>query len=484
MIRILTTPVFGASWIVPGVVWTDTDGVKIDAHGGGIFQHENTFYWVGQGDGDNVTARMYSSTDLLNWENRGLQSTVGGMWRPKLAKLEGGFRKLDMEIALQYALDEGCWRIMVILVLILMSLQIYGQVSRHVQPLESTQIVGGYTITQPAVYLPPNNYSYSDTGIFRDDDGTWYLLTSADHNTLQVNQIHTNGTIGARINSLTGAPYEAPGMIKVDGIYFLIVSGKTAYAPNPNKMFWTTSINGTWTGPFDIAPNTTNTYDSQNSFELAVEGSECTTYVYMGDQFDATGSEESNYVWLPMAINSSAKTLTLEYHSMWKVNVSTGIVSFPTVAKRHEAEHAELSGRAVGADCEHCVSKRAVYGNCNWLVSRHSTVTFHNVTGTGSPQWMSFQYTVSNPKVANLDYTTQSTNTLPPPHPAGETYISINNHSVLKLSSLNSRAGYAKIVPVEVTLNRGDGNVVEFGAVGDEDFEVEIECLEVYEEES
>jgi hypothetical protein len=49
---------------------------------------------------------------------------------------------------------------------------------------------------------------------------------------------------------------------------------------------------------------------------------------------------------------SSAKTLTLEYHSMWKVNVSTGVVSFPTVAKRYEAESAELSGRA-GEDALH-----------------------------------------------------------------------------------------------------------------------------------
>jgi hypothetical protein len=36
------------SWIVPGAVWKDTKGQKIDAHGGGIFQQGNTFYWVGQ----------------------------------------------------------------------------------------------------------------------------------------------------------------------------------------------------------------------------------------------------------------------------------------------------------------------------------------------------------------------------------------------------------------------------------------------------
>jgi len=41
-------PVFGAEWIVSGAVWKDTDGNTIDAHGGGIVQRGDTFYWVGQ----------------------------------------------------------------------------------------------------------------------------------------------------------------------------------------------------------------------------------------------------------------------------------------------------------------------------------------------------------------------------------------------------------------------------------------------------
>jgi hypothetical protein len=54
---VLASGAFAASWIVPGAVWTDTDGVKIDAHGGGIVQHRNTFYWVGQGDSDSMYSR-------------------------------------------------------------------------------------------------------------------------------------------------------------------------------------------------------------------------------------------------------------------------------------------------------------------------------------------------------------------------------------------------------------------------------------------
>lgn len=35
---------------------------------------------------------MYSSTDLVNWKNLGQQdSSVSGMWRPKIAKPNGSY---------------------------------------------------------------------------------------------------------------------------------------------------------------------------------------------------------------------------------------------------------------------------------------------------------------------------------------------------------------------------------------------------------
>lgn len=100
--------VFAAnSLIVPGGVWTDTDGNKINAHGGQVFQRPGTFYWIGYAlNGttsivpppgllaystnailtNNTKTPEYSSTDLLNWKNLGFVSTVTSMWRPKYAK--------------------------------------------------------------------------------------------------------------------------------------------------------------------------------------------------------------------------------------------------------------------------------------------------------------------------------------------------------------------------------------------------------------
>ncbi|RHZ66397.1 hypothetical protein CDV55_102076 [Aspergillus turcosus] len=200
--------VAATSWIVPGAVWTDTNGQKIDAHGGGIVKQGNTFSW------------------------------------------------------------------------------------------------------------DPN-------------DGTWYILTSADHNNLQINQINSDGSVGSQMNVLTAGVYEAPGMFYAGGTYFLV--------GNPNQMFYSDSISGSWHGPHPISPGSSNTYGSQNMFELVIKGMKKTTYIYMGDIWDSTGGPSSNYLWLPMSVD------------------------------------------------------KLVYKN-----DHESDVVFENVTGTGEPEWVSFYYTVND----------------------------------------------------------------------------------------
>jgi hypothetical protein len=48
LLLLAITGIYAASWIVPGAVWTDTAGNKIDAHGGNIVRMGEIFYWVGQ----------------------------------------------------------------------------------------------------------------------------------------------------------------------------------------------------------------------------------------------------------------------------------------------------------------------------------------------------------------------------------------------------------------------------------------------------
>jgi hypothetical protein len=91
-------------------------------------------------------------------------------------------------------------------------------------------------------------------------------------------------------------------MFVVGDTYYLIVSAKTGWTSNPNKLFYANGITGSWNGPSDIAPESEKTYNSQNTFELTIAGSETTTYIYMGDSWDSTGGPSSTYVWLPMTV--------------------------------------------------------------------------------------------------------------------------------------------------------------------------------------
>ncbi len=66
--------------IRPGQVWLDTNGQRIQAHGGSILALGDTFYWYGENKEKSLPGsgiwhygvRMYRSQDLYNWEDLGL----------------------------------------------------------------------------------------------------------------------------------------------------------------------------------------------------------------------------------------------------------------------------------------------------------------------------------------------------------------------------------------------------------------------------
>ena len=66
--------------IRPGQVWLDTDGNRIQAHGGSVFYKNGVYYWYGENKEKTVSdkspwhwgVRMYSSSDLYNWKSEGI----------------------------------------------------------------------------------------------------------------------------------------------------------------------------------------------------------------------------------------------------------------------------------------------------------------------------------------------------------------------------------------------------------------------------
>ncbi|KAJ7464420.1 Arabinanase/levansucrase/invertase [Mycena latifolia] len=394
------------SFIVPGAVWTDTSGTKIQAHGGHVIK-------LGYSNAAGVSPNIYTSTDLMNWSHFGLAApAITGMYRPKFVS------------------SGGKW-------------YIWGQVNREIVTLVApgtSPLSTAYTQTGSPQLLPPDARSFSDMGVFVDDNGSSYFLSSADSNNIQINNINagTPITIGTRVADIGGS-LEAPGMFKsAGGVYYLIMSQKTGWRADPDKVYWATALAGPWQGDTDIAPEAVNTYNSQNSAELVIKGTSATTYIFLGDAWDSTGSDASNYEWLPIAVLDSAHTVTLQDFAMWTVNPNTGM----SAVQLRNRTRLKL------------VKKRAVHNSMSFNSS--SNVTFTNVVGTGDKQWVAFQYTVSNVT-------------------AGDAHVSVNGGAPINLSQLNSRAGHFSTVPVALSLKKG-ANTLTF------DFEAHLEGIQVFED--
>ena len=64
----------------PGQVWLDTEGKRIQAHGGSVMYIDGVYYWYGENkektDGKNGIwhwgVKCYSSKDLYNWKDEGI----------------------------------------------------------------------------------------------------------------------------------------------------------------------------------------------------------------------------------------------------------------------------------------------------------------------------------------------------------------------------------------------------------------------------
>ena len=146
-----------------------------------------------------------------------------------------------------------------------------------------------------------------------------------------------------------------------------------------------------------------------------------------------------------------AKTVMLQYYSMWKVNPTTGVVSTPSSATKYPASGASISGRAA-------INAQSVVN-----LGPGDEVTFSNVTAVGGTQWVKLLYNVNDRE-------------------AGEVHLLVNDEPTrTSVAALNSRAGYASEVPVALELNEGNENTITLRATGHNRFAVEVEGIQVVE---
>ncbi|CAG7915786.1 unnamed protein product [Penicillium olsonii] len=388
---LLATPV-ASKYIVPGGRWQDTNGSVINAHGAGITfdKKSGLFWWFGEykteehPEGGGVS--VYSSEDLSVWTPGGLAldelrlttkpapveghpyiSTSNVIQRPKVA-----YSAETEDYHMWWHADNSKY-----------GLLLQGHAV-------SPNISGPYTFVDATA--PLGNWS-QDFGLFNDyKDGRSYALYS-NGDSIDGRDVYI-ASMNDNLTSLEDVVYrfpkfdlEAPTIMQTEKSYWALMSHKTGYRPNNVVAFRADSLKGPWSQPFIVSPLNTRTFNSQSGFTLRIEGSKKTTYLYIGDQWDSNSVWDSRYIWLPIKTDEKAKTLELEWHDVYDLNVKTG--EWKSIkGTTYPAKNAKTIGDAYKQEANFGtdgIMLTGIYGNS-------STVTFEDIEGSGKPQWVSFYY--------------------------------------------------------------------------------------------
>ncbi|OLN81133.1 hypothetical protein CCHL11_09529 [Colletotrichum chlorophyti] len=369
--------------IIPGATWTATNtGRHVQAHGAGITQVGSTYYLIGE-DKTNGSAfqniNCYSSSNLVEWTYVGalLSRTADAgdlgpgrvVERPKVI-----YNSATRKYVMYMHIDSSN----------------YGEAKIGVAT--SDEVCGRYT------YLGswrPLGFQSRDIGLFKDDDGSAYLLTEDRPNGLRIDALTPDYLNVTHNVFLWNTRIEAPAILKRNGHYFMFGSKLTGWDPNDNVYSYATSLSGPWSAWQTFAPVGSRTFNSQTTFILPVGDN---TVIYMGDRWVSKNLMRSTYVWLPLSV--SGTTVTLADRVNWTPNVGGGGSWAPGPAETsYEGENATLKGGARSISCAGCSGGAAAgyvggpaggqvqFSNVSVGTGGRTTVRVKHLNGDTSQRW-------------------------------------------------------------------------------------------------
>jgi hypothetical protein len=308
-----TTATSSPSAIRPGEIWLDDRGRPVQAHGGGVLQHGDTFYFFGEdrsreNDLDFRYVACYASKDLLHWTFRKQVlklAAVGGvegvdgrlvLERPKVF-YHAGTKKFVMYMHI----DGNRYRVARVGVAVCDTPDGDYQFLRSFRPL---------------------GHESRDIGAFVDDDGSAYLIFEDRPNGFHIAKLSDDYLDVARDVCLIRAKLEGGAIVRHDDLYYCLGSALTGWNPNPNKYATAKQLEGPWSDWKDIAPPEKKTWGAQSTFLLKIAGSRATTVIFMGDLWRPRTQRDSRYLWMPLEIGDGR--MRLPEPREWKIDVKTG----------------------------------------------------------------------------------------------------------------------------------------------------------------
>jgi len=320
----------------PGQLWLDTDGNRIQAHGGSILFQDDTFYWYGENKEKTYVetglwhhgVNCYSSQDLYNWkfEGNSLKAVEDDPRSPLHPR-----RVMDRPHVLYHRADRR----------FIMWMKFAGTDEQpdnwRVQYLGvamSDKITAPFRMvhtTKPLGMISGDFDLYADPA-----DGKGYILFDRCHTEIVIadlteDYLNVNGFYSGHLPR-TGPPHarEAPALFRRNHRFCLLTSGTTGYASNPSEAAVAQLIHGPWAELGEVCQQDIhrNSFDSQFSsvFQHPLKQD---LYIALGDRWtDGTPSQGgvgrkwntalATYTWLPIRFIGDKPVI--EWRDEWSLD--------------------------------------------------------------------------------------------------------------------------------------------------------------------
>lgn len=296
--------------IRPGKVWLDTQGKRIQAHGGSVMYIDGTYYWYGENkektDGKNGIwhwgVKCYSSQDLYNWKDEGI------IIQPEPEDISSGLHPKNCMDRPHIIYNRStkkyvCW-------LKVWNIYEKNSLSGAVQSalvLTADHILGPYVKVRE---IHPLGMGAGDFDLAVAEDGKAYYYFERVHSELicaDLTEDYTDVTGYYSAHFPRKCPpfvREAPAHFMRKGRHYLITSGTTGYFPNPSEA----AVADTWHGPFTVIGNphpddeSRTSYHTQISSIFKVEGKK-DLYIACADR------------WLPEEMDRKYQVYSRKFHA-------------------------------------------------------------------------------------------------------------------------------------------------------------------------
>ena len=252
--------------IRPGQVWLDTNGNRIQAHGGSIMYLDGTYYWYGEnkekttGENDiwHWGVRCYTSQDLYNWEDCGV------IIPPEPENPESSLHPSSQMDRPHIIYNKETKKYVAWLKIM------HRDGTQTETVMTADDILGPYTKVREG--RRRLNMSAGDFDLAVAPDGKAYYYFERVHSETICADLTADYTDVTGYYS-THFPHTQPPFVREatahclrKGKHYLITSGTTGYLPNPSEV----AVADTWHGPYTVLGNPHPDDESSTSFHSQI----------------------------------------------------------------------------------------------------------------------------------------------------------------------------------------------------------------------